>query len=431
MSLKILIGDKDKNDRNIIKKILEGLGRFEIIETDEVREFIGFAINKSPDIAFMDINLQPQNGKKVIEIVRSTQSNSRLPIVVITHAVERDEILSLLRLGITDLILKPIYNNTAADKIRTAINSLLGSGGGRTTGASADNVAVPAMDATGKEKFLLIDHDRQFRNVFMKLFSEKYEVIIAENGEEGLELFERKRPEYIFLGEHIKIINERVLVQKIRAIDPGTVKIYFLSTVLKSTSMKSSLFNGVIEKYSAPDLFYKEFSKVVFGEETNLYQKTAKIVRGTLPQLLGNIITQGFKDSLGADINLLPEKSTVTIPNETLAFLELIDDKKELSVTLGVYGTSNDMLKIAEKVLGEQVPLNAKAVEAIGGVVTTLSSGLNQFFSGNGISLAPVACKVNSKLENKLNYDWDVTIPIKTSSNEQYQVGVYCTKYIA
>lgn len=430
MSLRILIGDRDKDTRSIIKQIINSSFKCKFTEIEEVREFITAAINQDFDLAILDLDIQPQNNEKIISVIRSVHSNDKLPIVILASALDKERIIGLLRLGIADIILKPIYQNSASDKIKSLLRVIAE----RKVNLGEEDLAGEAegdSDTSGKVKFLLVDQDKGFRAQFMHLFGDKYNVIAADNGQEGLQLFEKLRPEYVFVGEHLKLINERAMVQKIRSISGGSeVKVYFFSTVLKSTAMKSNLFNGVVEKTAAINTFHKEFRKVVFGEETSLFQRAGKVLRTELPPKLGAIAAGDFLRSTGMEAGIIPQSSNVKIANEVLAYVELIDQKQEVSVTIGLFGSSNDMLLIAEKITGAPLPFNSQAIEAIGGLIASISQKVNHILSQSGIVLIPQAYKVNNRLENKLSYDWDVEVGIKGSSNELYKVGAYCSKFV-
>jgi DNA-binding response OmpR family regulator len=430
LSLRILIGDRDKDTRNIIKQIIDDSFKCKFTEVEEVREFITAAINQEFDLAILDLDIQPQNYEKIVSVVRSVHSNDKLPLVILASVLDKEKIIGLLKLGISDIILKPIYPNSASDKIKSLLKEISARKTAGREGAEPEEDDT-TQDSSGKGKFLLVDHDRTFRTQFTRLFGENYEITIAENGQDGLKLFEQLQPEYVFVGEQIKVINERALVQKIRSVPGGTqAKIYFLSTVLKSTAMKSNLFNGVVEKSPSVETFNKEFRKVVFGEEMNLFQKAGKVLRAELGPQLGKLAAGEFKQAIGMEAELIPQNSTVKIANETLATVELLDEKKEVSVTVGLFGSANDMLLIAEKVTGEPVPFNSAAIEAIGGVVASISERVNNVLGASGLKLLPQPFKVTSRLENKLNYDWDVEVGVKGPSNELYKVAAYCSKYV-
>ncbi|HEX2866511.1 MAG TPA: response regulator [Ignavibacteriales bacterium] len=430
MSLRILIGDRDKDTRSIIKQIINSSLKCKFTEKEEVREFITAAINQDFDLAILDLDIQPQNNEKIISVIRSVHSNDKLPIVILASALDKEKIIGLLRLGIADIILKPIYQNSASDKLKNLLRTI----SARKTDSGLEDPVEEAdegSDTSGKGKFLLVDHDKGFRAQFMHLFGDKYEVISADNGQEGLQLFEKLRPEYVFVGEHLKLINERAMVQKIRSMPGGSeVKVYFFSTVLKSTAMKSNLFNGVVEKTAAIDTFHKEFRKVVFGEETSLFQKAGKVLRTELAPHLGSIAQAEFLHLVGMESGIIPQTSNVKIANEILAYIELIDQKQEVSVTIGLFGSSNDMLLIAEKITGAPTPFNSKAIEAIGSLIESVGQKVNYILSKSGITFNPQAYKVNNRLENKLNYDWDIEAVLKGPSNEFYKVGAYCSKFV-
>ena len=83
-------------------------------------------------------------------------------------------------------------------------------------------------------KILVVDDDRDFIKITrMILQSQKYEVITAANGEEGLEVMRREKPDLVILDVMMSYILEGLDTRRQMAADPGLKNI----PVIMSTSL--------------------------------------------------------------------------------------------------------------------------------------------------------------------------------------------------
>lgn len=70
------------------------------------------------------------------------------------------------------------------------------------------------------EKILVVDDEQVIRILFDRLLSRKgYEVILAENGQEGLELLQREHPHAVILDLKMPGMDGIAVLQHIRLVD--------------------------------------------------------------------------------------------------------------------------------------------------------------------------------------------------------------------
>ena len=68
---------------------------------------------------------------------------------------------------------------------------------------------------------LVIDDEDGIRNLLDTLLSRKgYEVVLASNGQRGLELFRRKRPDVVVLDLKMPDMNGLAVLQQVRQLNP-------------------------------------------------------------------------------------------------------------------------------------------------------------------------------------------------------------------
>ena len=70
-------------------------------------------------------------------------------------------------------------------------------------------------------KILVIDDEQGIRNLLDTLLSLKsYEVVLASNGQKGLELFRRERPDVVVLDLKMPEMNGLTVLQQVRQLNP-------------------------------------------------------------------------------------------------------------------------------------------------------------------------------------------------------------------
>ena len=71
-------------------------------------------------------------------------------------------------------------------------------------------------------KILVIDDEQGIRNLLDTLLSRKgYEVVLASNGQKGLELFRRERPDVVVLDLKMPEMNGLTVLQQVRQLNPA------------------------------------------------------------------------------------------------------------------------------------------------------------------------------------------------------------------
>jgi two-component system sensor histidine kinase/response regulator len=75
------------------------------------------------DLIFMDINMPVLNGDKVTKIIKETEANMKtIPVIAITTADSAKRQNEFLKLGITEVLIKPI----TVDQLKVVMKKYLG-----------------------------------------------------------------------------------------------------------------------------------------------------------------------------------------------------------------------------------------------------------------------------------------------------------------
>lgn len=165
--MKILIAEDDLVTRELLKRILVHMAD-EIIEASDGLEALEMIESEDPDFLFTDIQMPALDGKAIVEAVRSSKEHRLLPIVCMSAVKDKDEITSLVALGIQDYILKPIRPAEVQERFRRVISQ---HSAWRRRQAGAQRTTL-----------LLVDADVAFRD-FARPFLESHFFVIEANSE--------------------------------------------------------------------------------------------------------------------------------------------------------------------------------------------------------------------------------------------------------
>jgi len=105
MQQKVIIADDAKFMRVMLRDILEDLGCDVIAEAANGHQAVQRFLELAPDLVMLDISMPGMNG---IEACRSIlQHDSAAKVIMISALGQRDEVLSSIRAGAEDFVIKP------------------------------------------------------------------------------------------------------------------------------------------------------------------------------------------------------------------------------------------------------------------------------------------------------------------------------------
>lgn len=115
----ILIADEDTRFSSILDSYFSSLGATSLTVSDGATAFVKFNEAK-PDLLICDLTMPHVTGLQLIEQIRS--QDSELPILIISATDNMSQIAKALRLGVQDVLLKPMDD---FDKLRETVFSCL------------------------------------------------------------------------------------------------------------------------------------------------------------------------------------------------------------------------------------------------------------------------------------------------------------------
>lgn len=109
----ILLIDDMKGVRVLVSKILKELGYQNIKEANNGKEGLDvlkslYGKTDSIELVIADLRMPVMDGMELLKIVRNTSEFKNLPYVILTAESEKSNVVTAVKLGVNDYLIKPI-----------------------------------------------------------------------------------------------------------------------------------------------------------------------------------------------------------------------------------------------------------------------------------------------------------------------------------
>jgi two-component system, chemotaxis family, chemotaxis protein CheY len=122
--LKLLVVDDSSTMRRIIKNTLSRLGYEDVFEGEDGVQ--GWEVlNNNPDIGMLitDWNMPEMNGLELVKKVRKDTRFIDLPIIMVTTEGGKTEVITALKAGVNNYIVKPFTPQVLKEKLSAVLGT--------------------------------------------------------------------------------------------------------------------------------------------------------------------------------------------------------------------------------------------------------------------------------------------------------------------
>lgn len=121
--LKVLVVDRNKHMRRLVKSLLYAMGFREFIEADEGGQALLELKNTPADLIVTGWDMKPIGGLELIQTLRRAEDSpcQRADIIILTAHAERRNVIEARNAGMTEFLSKPV----SAEKLYTRVMSVL------------------------------------------------------------------------------------------------------------------------------------------------------------------------------------------------------------------------------------------------------------------------------------------------------------------
>ena len=104
---KLLVVDDNEMNRDMLSRRLSRLGHT-VVTAEDGHQALDLIEQQEFDMILLDIMMPGLSGLEVLKILRQTYSTAELPVIMVTAKGESEDVVSSLKLGANDYVIKPL-----------------------------------------------------------------------------------------------------------------------------------------------------------------------------------------------------------------------------------------------------------------------------------------------------------------------------------
>ncbi len=225
---------------------------------EEALEIVGKTV---PDAMVLDLMMPRMDGFQVLKILREAEPTAHVPVLILTAKhITKEELAFLKRNNVHQLIQKgDVSRNDLLKTIRDLVFPEL-----------KKPLASRMLLDKGKPLALVVEDNPDNMTTVKALLAEKYEVIEAVNGRQGVEMAKKHKPDFILMDIALPEVNGIEAFKIIRN-DPqlNRIPVFALTASALTTDREIILAHG-FDAYIPKPIEYKMFFETL---EATLYGK--------------------------------------------------------------------------------------------------------------------------------------------------------------
>jgi two-component system chemotaxis response regulator CheY len=120
--MKILVVDDSSTMRRIIQNTLARLGYKDIVQAaDGVEAWQALQDNPDIGVVITDWNMPNMNGLELVKKIRAEEKYKNIPIIMVTTEGGKKEVITALKAGVNNYIVKPFTPQVLKDKLEAVL----------------------------------------------------------------------------------------------------------------------------------------------------------------------------------------------------------------------------------------------------------------------------------------------------------------------
>lgn len=243
----VMVCDDDATVRLIVKRTIEEHLGCTVRECSDGVEALAELAEQRYSFLVLDVDMPGLNGLETLEEIRASEATRDLPVLILSADRDESTVLKLLRLGVSDYLLKPLRPTALKAKVDTLVRGLpdepLVQGG---TGAFCIRPDHPG---------LIVDGDLDFRFFFASQAGRYGPVVQAESGAAALAAFRRSPVDIVFIGSGLGVMSPERVAIKLREAQPSGVRLVRLVEPGQEHTVSREDFDDVLARSYMPDVF--------------------------------------------------------------------------------------------------------------------------------------------------------------------------------
>jgi CheY-like chemotaxis protein len=335
--MKVLVCDDDAASRFVARRMLEDHFRCEVFECGDGVEALEAMARQKFSFILLDYEMPGMNGAETLEEIRESPTTRDVPVIILSRERAEANIVKLVRLGISDYILKPLRSDVAVSKIAKVIAML--------PREAAGAIELDRIRLGGDTPALLIDGNLDYRYFFVSQLERFGRVFHADSGAAAVSLCRKSIFRLIFVGGDLGVISAGRVAQRLRELYPSDLRL--IQIVDGAVTLESgSLFDAAIRRTYAPVAFQAQLRPFLFipGPFSALIELVPE-----LPNITASAATQVFGMMFDAEIVASNESGPLDVAFSST--LEIVLDDRFV-IRIGVHLPKAAALAAGSKMAG-------------------------------------------------------------------------------
>ncbi|GJL91701.1 hybrid sensor histidine kinase/response regulator [Hyphococcus sp.] len=224
--VRILAVDDNAINRRVIKELMDGWSLRSTVVESPVRALAALeraAIEGDQyDIALLDHQMPGEDGISLAKRMKQDDRFSSLPIIILSSINGVDNEDNSQGAIIAASLAKPVRPSQLMDCLARLLSeqaaAQLRETAQRARQEAAACVPAPRASDAGGRKKVLVAEDNMVNQMVIKTFinDEKFEIILAENGEQAVDLFKKHEPDIVLMDLSMPVLGGLEATQQIR-----------------------------------------------------------------------------------------------------------------------------------------------------------------------------------------------------------------------
>jgi len=318
----VLVCDDDNATRFAVKRMLTQHFPCTISECADGVQALQMIGRERFSFVLLDVEMPAMSGIEVLELLRESPATKDLPVIVLSNVRDDRVVRHLLKLGVSDYVLKPARADKLMPKVKRLVSIL-------PKEKAAKEQGLPRVSAS--HPGLVVDGNLDFRFLFTSQLQRYGAVLECDSGAAALAAFRDSGARIVFVGRELGVVGAELLVRKLReARGAEGLRVVGLVDEHSDASFKS-MFDAVVPRSFNTQELHEALRPfvVVPGPMTAL-----SIVVPDLAELVLGAAGQVFGMMLDADVATIEPQSTVVAAASAHVDLTLED---RFTIRLGVH----------------------------------------------------------------------------------------------
>ncbi|WP_411818277.1 response regulator [Hyphococcus sp. DH-69] len=221
--VRILGVDDNAVNRRILQEFLDGWGFRSTIVGDPVKAMAELEKSRVVDDEYhaliLDYQMPGEDGVSLAKRIQADPKFANIPTIILTSIDEAMATASKEGVRIDKLLSKPIRPSRLMDSIAAILSDSAPRLLRRSAQIRQEGIAKERKNiAAAGRKTILVAEDNQVNQLVIKRFLDesRFDIIIAENGEEAVELYQKHSPAIVFMDLSMPVMDGISAAQKIR-----------------------------------------------------------------------------------------------------------------------------------------------------------------------------------------------------------------------